>query len=95
MARFDSRGWISLVDVPTAVVITTRDELVPVRGQRELADYIPGAHVVEVPLDHDAPAAAPGIFVPALRGAVEHVLRTARRPATQREVPERSRASSG
>jgi len=77
MARFDSRGWIGLVDVPTAVVVTTRDELVPVRGQRELASRIPEAHVVEVPLDHDAPAAAPGIFVPALREAVEWVLRAA------------------
>lgn len=76
MARFDSRGWIGLVDVPTAIVITTSDELVPLRGQRELAACIPGARAIEVALDHDAPAADPGVFVPALRRAVEHVLRS-------------------
>lgn len=37
LGRFDSRPWLGAVGAPVAVVVTTRDELVPVRRQRELA----------------------------------------------------------
>ena len=38
LGRFDSRPWLGSVDVPAAVVITTRDEAVSPRKQRELAE---------------------------------------------------------
>src|SRR5947209_5971751 len=37
LGRFDSRPWLASVTVPIAVVITTRDELIPLYKQRELA----------------------------------------------------------
>jgi pimeloyl-ACP methyl ester carboxylesterase len=54
LTRFSSHDWIGRVDVPTAVVVTTLDELVPAIRQRKLAASIPGAEVFEVAGDHDA-----------------------------------------
>lgn len=74
MGRYDARGWIGGIDVPTAVLLTCRDALVPERDQRDLAARIPGCHVHELPLDHDGVVARPDVFVPALLKAVEQVL---------------------
>jgi pimeloyl-ACP methyl ester carboxylesterase len=52
MARFDSRPWLGPLTVPTAVVITTRDEAVSPRKQRELAAAL-GAQVFEAPIRHN------------------------------------------
>jgi pimeloyl-ACP methyl ester carboxylesterase len=54
LSHFSSRDWIGKVDVPTAVIVTTRDELVPPERQRKLAASIPGAKVFEVDGDHSA-----------------------------------------
>jgi 3-oxoadipate enol-lactonase len=51
LGRFDSRPWLPGVTVPMAVVITSRDELVPVYKQRELATAA-GGPVFEVPIRH-------------------------------------------
>jgi 3-oxoadipate enol-lactonase len=51
--QFDSRPWISEIDVPTAVVITTKDRAIPPDSQRELAEAI-GATVYEIDDDHTA-----------------------------------------
>jgi 3-oxoadipate enol-lactonase len=51
LGRFDSRPWLGSLPGPIAMVLTTRDELVPPRKQRELAAAT-RAHVVEVPLQH-------------------------------------------
>jgi pimeloyl-ACP methyl ester carboxylesterase len=59
VTRFSSHDWIGKVDVPTAVLVTTVDELVPVERQRKLARSIPGAQVFEVAGDHDACVRAP------------------------------------
>lgn len=74
MGRYDARGWLQTVDVPTAVIVTTRDSLVPPEMQRDLADRIPGASTWEVRGDHDAVVARPDQFLPALTGAVHEVL---------------------
>jgi pimeloyl-ACP methyl ester carboxylesterase len=66
LARFSSEGWIAEVDVPTAVVVTTRDEMVPARRQLRLANAISGATVHPVPGDHHVCVARPDLFVPAL-----------------------------
>lgn len=73
LGRYDARGWLPSVDVPTAVVITTRDSLVPPSAQRDLADRIPAVSVYEVEGDHDAVAARADAFVKALRSAIEDV----------------------
>lgn len=66
LSRHHSTPWLSQIDVPTAVVVTTDDHVIPPRRQLELARRIPGATVHEAAcghagcvLDHDA-------FVPAL-----------------------------
>jgi pimeloyl-ACP methyl ester carboxylesterase len=69
LGRYSSHDWIGDIDVPTAVVVTTRDDLVPPRRQRRLAESIPGATVVEVDGDHLACVTGASRFVPKLVGA--------------------------
>jgi pimeloyl-ACP methyl ester carboxylesterase len=51
LGRFDSRPWLRELRMPTAVVLTTHDELVSPRKQRELAQAAQ-ATVFEVALSH-------------------------------------------
>jgi 3-oxoadipate enol-lactonase len=66
VSEFSSDSWISQVDVPTAVVITDRDRVVPASRQLELARAIPGASAYHVEADHGACINAPQLFTPAL-----------------------------
>lgn len=75
LSGFASHDWIGQVDVPTAVIVTTRDELVPPERQRKLAASIPGAEVFEVDGDHGACVARADLFVPALIAACRSVER--------------------
>jgi pimeloyl-ACP methyl ester carboxylesterase len=52
MERFDSRPWLGPLKVPSAVVVTTRDEVVSPRKQRELAAAL-DAQVFEAPIRHN------------------------------------------
>lgn len=63
---FSSRGWIGEIDVPTAVIVTSRDTTVPPRRQRRMASLIPDAQVIEIDGDHVACVAAADRFVPVL-----------------------------
>jgi 3-oxoadipate enol-lactonase len=65
----DARAWLGEIDVPSSVVITTRDRVVSTRRQERLASSIPGAAVRRVDADHDAVFAAAERFVPDLVGA--------------------------
>jgi len=78
LSGFSSHDWIGGVDVPAAVIITTRDELVPPERQRKLAESIPGAEVFEVDGDHSACVARADVFVPALIAACRSVERRRR-----------------
>ena len=49
---FDSRPWLRDVDVPAAVVVTTRDRVVPAHRQLEAAALIGGVSVYEVDGGH-------------------------------------------
>jgi pimeloyl-ACP methyl ester carboxylesterase len=80
--RFSSRDWVSNVTVPTAVVVTTRDEIVPTRRQYALAAAIPGARKFEVDGDHFACARPKTGFVSVLVAACDHVNRAAQAGAT-------------
>jgi len=71
--RFSSRNWVSNISVPTAVVITTRDKIVPTRRQYALAAAIPFAARFEVNGDHFACAAPKTNFVTQLLAACENV----------------------
>jgi hypothetical protein len=76
VAGFSSHDWIGRVDVPTSVVVTTLDELVPADRQRKLAASIDGASVYEIEGDHSACIARADIFVPTLVRACHDVRRT-------------------
>ena len=64
--RFDSRRWLRDTSLPTAVVATRDDDIVPHRRQLALARAIPGASVREVAGGHSVCTTAPQLFVPAL-----------------------------
>ncbi len=85
VCEFTSDSWISQVDVPTAVIVTDRDRVVPPGRQLELARAIPGASVHHLDADHGACVNAPHLFAPALLGACWSVApgrgRTLRTPA--------------
>jgi 3-oxoadipate enol-lactonase len=66
VCEFSSDGWLSQVDVPAAVIITDRDQVVPPGRQLELARAIPGASVHHLDADHGACVNAPHLFAPAL-----------------------------
>jgi 3-oxoadipate enol-lactonase len=51
LGRFDSRPWLRPLPIPTAVVLTSRDEAVPPRKQHELASAL-GAQVFDAPINH-------------------------------------------
>jgi 3-oxoadipate enol-lactonase len=66
LGRFDSRDWISESAVPTAVIVTEDDEVVPTVRQLVVAASIPDATVRRVPGGHGACTIDPDRFVPAL-----------------------------
>ncbi len=86
LARFSSQSWISKVDVPTAVVVTQRDERVPPDAQLELAATIRGATVHAVNGGHRVCVSRPDLFVPVLleacRSVTERAGTLSRRPRT-------------
>ncbi|MGF1616766.1 MAG: alpha/beta fold hydrolase [Acidimicrobiia bacterium] len=56
MVRFDSRDWLGKLEVETLVVIPTRDQLVPVAWQYQLASLLKSPTVVElVGARHEVP----------------------------------------
>jgi len=47
IANFDAKPWISSIDVPTSVIVTTDDMAVLPEAQRHMAEVIPGARLLE------------------------------------------------
>jgi pimeloyl-ACP methyl ester carboxylesterase len=72
LGRFDARSWIGSLDVPAAVVLTTRDRQVRPRKQRRLAAAL-RAPVFEVADDHFAVSTSQDAFRGALLGALAAV----------------------
>jgi 3-oxoadipate enol-lactonase len=71
---YSATEWIGQIDVPTSVVVTMRDHVVPLRRQVRLFEWIPGAEAFRVDADHDAVVANADRFVPALVRAVDSVV---------------------
>lgn len=72
IGRFDSRPWLGSIAAPVAVLVTTRDQIVPVRKQRELAAAA-GGPVFESAIDHlDVTTGGPQ-YNPALLEALDAV----------------------
>ncbi len=74
IGAFSSSDWIGDVDVPTSVVITMDDPVVPLRRQAKLFDWIPDAEAFRVEGGHDAVVANAKRFVPQLMRAIDSVV---------------------
>lgn len=95
LGRFSSHEWVGDIDVPTAVIVTTRDQLVPPHRQLKLAQSIPDAVARFVDGDHYAVVREPDRFVPALVRAVRHVARPQRGLRVADYVPSYWELASG
>ena len=74
LGNFSSTDWLEEIDVPTSVIVTMRDPVVPLRRQVRLFDRIPGAEAFRVDGEHDAVVANADRFVPTLVRAVDSVI---------------------
>jgi dienelactone hydrolase len=50
---FTSHAWIGSVDIPTAVVVTRDDQVVPARRQHKLARAVPNSTLIEIDGGHN------------------------------------------
>ena len=66
LGRHHSTPWLPSIDVPTAVVVTTKDRVLPPDRQRDIATLIPGATVHEAACGHAGCVLEHKTFVPAL-----------------------------
>jgi 3-oxoadipate enol-lactonase len=83
LGKHHSRPWITKIDVPTAVVVGTRDRVIDPSRQFSLARAIPGATVHDVDGGHAMCVLETEKFVPVLLEAVNTV--NARRRDLARE----------
>ena len=82
IGRFSSFDWIGDVDVPTSVLITMQDRVIPLARQVKLFELIPHAEAFRVDGDHDAVVAHAHRFVPTLLDALASVTRRSERTRT-------------
>lgn len=73
IGRFHAEGWLATVELPTAVILTTEDHLVPLAQQVALANGIHGAWQFPVAGGHDICLRQPHRFGPALARAITTV----------------------
>ncbi|GAC58791.1 putative hydrolase [Gordonia hirsuta DSM 44140 = NBRC 16056] len=81
MAAFDSREWLGQVNVPTSVVISTRDKTVPPERQSLLSDGISDSMVFPVDGGHACCVIGAERFVPAFTNAVDSVAQRDKTPS--------------
>jgi pimeloyl-ACP methyl ester carboxylesterase len=82
LGKFSSRPWLGSVDVPTSVVVTMKDQLVPVQRQLELARVIDASVAAFVDGDHYAIGGTASDFVPVLNHECHSVTRRTRSRCT-------------
>lgn len=73
LGRFSSHEWIGEIDVPTAVVVTTKDRAIGPHRQIKLANAIPGATIHPTKAGHAACFFSADLFVPTLVAACTSV----------------------
>ncbi len=74
IGRYDARPWMDEIDVPTSVLVTMGDNVVPLHRQVQLFEGIHQAEAFRVDGDHDAVIAQPDRFVPTLLRACHSVI---------------------
>lgn len=73
LGRFDARGHIGSVSVPTAVVVTSKDRVIAPARQLEMAAMIPGAKVFHAPGGHASVVLDSERWRPVFLEALAHV----------------------
>jgi pimeloyl-ACP methyl ester carboxylesterase len=85
LGHYDARGIAPRVDVPAAVVVTTRDRLVRPKKQRQLAKALPTATTFDLEGDHDVCLVRGPAFAAATAAAVSDVIaRSSDQPVADR-----------
>lgn len=74
IGAFSSREWLPQVDVPTAVIMTMKDTVIPLHRQAQLFELIPDARAFRVDANHDAVVVHADQFNPLLMRAMRSVL---------------------
>lgn len=74
IGHFASDEWLGTIDVPTAVIVTMNDQVVPVRRQLKLFEGIPTAVAYRVDGQHDAVVSQADTYVPLLEEACAYVV---------------------
>ena len=74
IGSFRSASWLGDLAVPTSIVVTMQDAVVPLRHQIQLFEAIPGARAFRVDAEHDAVVARPDRAVPVLLDACRAAL---------------------
>lgn len=82
LGRYDGTELLPRIDVPTAVVQTVRDQIVPIRRQERMTEAIPGATAYPIDTDHGACVEEPRPFARALLAACEDVTTRAKSAAS-------------
>lgn len=73
LGEFNSRDWLSEINVPTSVVVSTRDKVVEPERQELLVDGIPGAKRFDVDGGHACCVLGAEKFIPPFMAAVDAV----------------------
>jgi 3-oxoadipate enol-lactonase len=86
LGGFDARSWLPTIDVPSAVVVTEDDRLVPPANQLALADAIPEAQVFGIAGDHGVCVRDAARFVPVLVAACRGVAQRTANPIPSHDI---------
>jgi len=73
---YDSSSWLPELEVPAAVLVTARDQVVAPWRQEAMAALIPGARRYVVDAGHDAVVVKPSVFLPVLRDACSELAKS-------------------
>jgi pimeloyl-ACP methyl ester carboxylesterase len=76
MSNYSARRWIGRVDVPTTVIVTTKDRAIPPLAQLHMALSIPGADIQRIDDGHLV-CAKPAFGPPILAGCLHVAARVA------------------
>lgn len=74
IGNFDSRPWLHELQVPTSVVVTMSDNVVPTRRQIKLFERLPQAEAFRADGSHDAIVENRDTFVPKLLRACQSAM---------------------
>ena len=84
IGRFRSTEWITDIDVPVVVIVTSRDRLVRPAQQWQLAALIPQARTITVDAGHFAPFRQPVLIADAVIASCETITQPAIRNRLRR-----------